>query len=232
MGSKILKNDSINFKQLEAELTQAVAGDEKYQRENDAKFRAVRQKVASYDEFRDIVLASHLKSLDKADKSGGTTYQRWNTMASHDKNTSISSTNGECGKDPRKGRDWTVPKTSAEFEKAWKRSCRTFEDKFEFLVFISPTKLGEILKTECPLGEIICALNNGAELPQNFAFVSDVLEVLSMTKRFKLSVGFLETKEYEDLSTLLRKCDEYSNDESIPEASRTKYKDTRTKYTL
>lgn len=42
----------IDFRALEKELEEAIASDEKYQRENAAKFRAVRQKVASYEEFR------------------------------------------------------------------------------------------------------------------------------------------------------------------------------------
>ena len=42
----------IDFDILEEELEKAIVADEKYQRENDAKFRAVEQKVATYDEFR------------------------------------------------------------------------------------------------------------------------------------------------------------------------------------
>lgn len=42
----------IDFHALEKELEEAIATDEKYQRENDAKFRAVNQKVSSYEEFR------------------------------------------------------------------------------------------------------------------------------------------------------------------------------------
>jgi coiled-coil domain-containing protein 103 len=46
------QDDSINFDKLEKELTAAVEFDSRYWRENDAKFRAVAQKVASYEEFR------------------------------------------------------------------------------------------------------------------------------------------------------------------------------------
>ena len=45
-------DDAINFDKLEREVLNAVDADAKYQRENDAKFRAVNQKVATYDEFR------------------------------------------------------------------------------------------------------------------------------------------------------------------------------------
>ena len=47
-----VKEDTVNFDKLEEELYQAVEADERYNRENDAKFRAVNQKVATYDEFR------------------------------------------------------------------------------------------------------------------------------------------------------------------------------------
>lgn len=43
---------AIDFKKLEKELTNAVEDEARYWRENDAKFRAVHQKVATYDEFR------------------------------------------------------------------------------------------------------------------------------------------------------------------------------------
>ena len=64
------KDDTIDFNKLERQLLVAVEEDARYQRENDAKFRAVAQKVGSYEEFKDIVAASHLKPLDKKDTEG------------------------------------------------------------------------------------------------------------------------------------------------------------------
>jgi len=46
------KEDKIDFNKLEIELASAVEADQRYWRENDAKLRAVQQKVATYDEFR------------------------------------------------------------------------------------------------------------------------------------------------------------------------------------
>lgn len=48
------KSDIINFSCLEKELQAALEADRKYQRENDAKFRALNQNVASYEEFRHV----------------------------------------------------------------------------------------------------------------------------------------------------------------------------------
>jgi hypothetical protein len=45
-------DDTINFSALETELQAALEEDAKYWRENDAKFRAVEQGVATFDEFR------------------------------------------------------------------------------------------------------------------------------------------------------------------------------------
>ncbi|XP_061701317.1 coiled-coil domain-containing protein 103 [Syngnathoides biaculeatus] len=63
------RRDVVDFGALEKELGAAVESERKYQRENDAKLRAVRQGVASYQQFRDLVLTSHLTPLDKNDKN-------------------------------------------------------------------------------------------------------------------------------------------------------------------
>lgn len=45
-------SEKIDVERVEKELLSALAADRKYSRENDAKMRAVTQRVASYDEFR------------------------------------------------------------------------------------------------------------------------------------------------------------------------------------
>ncbi|KAM9844197.1 dynein axonemal assembly factor 19 isoform 1-T1 [Aulostomus maculatus] len=74
-----LQRDIIDFSALERELQAAVESDRKYRQENDAKLRAVAQKVASYEEFRDLVLSSHLKPLEKNDKNFARK-QPWNPL--------------------------------------------------------------------------------------------------------------------------------------------------------
>ncbi|KAL0276892.1 UNVERIFIED_CONTAM: hypothetical protein PYX00_004360 [Menopon gallinae] len=73
----------MDFSTLEREVEAAVAADEKYQRENDAKFRAIEQNVPSYDHFRDMVKASHLTPLGKGEKIADPNIQHrnviWNT---------------------------------------------------------------------------------------------------------------------------------------------------------
>ncbi|XP_032442976.1 dynein axonemal assembly factor 19 [Xiphophorus hellerii] len=74
------QRDIIDFSVLEKELKAAVESERKYQRENQAKLRAVSQGV-DYDQFRGLVLTSHLKPLDKKDRDGAPRKQPWNPVA-------------------------------------------------------------------------------------------------------------------------------------------------------
>ena len=47
-----LNKDEVDFAKLERNVFSAMEAEARYTRENDAKFRAVNQKVASYEEFR------------------------------------------------------------------------------------------------------------------------------------------------------------------------------------
>uniref|UniRef100_A0A8C5ISU2 Dynein attachment factor N-terminal domain-containing protein n=1 Tax=Junco hyemalis TaxID=40217 RepID=A0A8C5ISU2_JUNHY len=69
------------FPVLERELRAALAEDERRQREGEAKLRALRQGVPDYDQFREIVLASHLKPLEKKDRLGQRRNVLWNPCA-------------------------------------------------------------------------------------------------------------------------------------------------------
>ncbi len=56
-----------NVRELESlhnDLSKVLKNDEAYWRQNDAKFRALAQN-ATYDQFEEIVKASHLKPLGK-----------------------------------------------------------------------------------------------------------------------------------------------------------------------
>uniref|UniRef100_A0AAQ6IF28 Dynein attachment factor N-terminal domain-containing protein n=1 Tax=Anabas testudineus TaxID=64144 RepID=A0AAQ6IF28_ANATE len=75
------QRDVIDFPVLERELQAALESERRYVRENDAKLRAVSQRVGSYNEFRDLVLACHLKPLEKKDKEGSPRKQPWNPVA-------------------------------------------------------------------------------------------------------------------------------------------------------
>ncbi|CAI5676705.1 dynein axonemal assembly factor 19 [Oreochromis niloticus] len=78
------QRDVIDFSALERELQVVVESERRHQRENDAKLRAVSQR-ASYDQFRDLVLACHMKPLEKKDKDSAPRKQPWNPVARSNK---------------------------------------------------------------------------------------------------------------------------------------------------
>ncbi|XP_070780072.1 coiled-coil domain-containing protein 103 [Enoplosus armatus] len=75
------QRDVIDFSALERELQGAIEAEQRYKRENEAKLRAVSQRVSSYREFRDLVLSCHLRPLEKKDKDGAPRKQPWNPVA-------------------------------------------------------------------------------------------------------------------------------------------------------
>ncbi|VDD77402.1 unnamed protein product [Mesocestoides corti] len=58
-----LKSLDLSVDRLESDLQRAVRHEERHWKENDAKLRAVHQKVATYDEFRGIVDGCELRPL-------------------------------------------------------------------------------------------------------------------------------------------------------------------------
>ncbi|CAG9808642.1 unnamed protein product [Chironomus riparius] len=75
--------DQITVKEIQ-KLTEAclnnLKSDELYRLRNDAKLRAVNSSK-SYDEFKDIVDAAHLKPLSRHDKMNSQTNKsRWNSQ--------------------------------------------------------------------------------------------------------------------------------------------------------
>jgi len=191
-------DDDIDFRHLAKEISSALAKDEKYQRENDAKFRAIHQKVKSYDEFRDIVEASHLKPLDKTDKIGGMSYQTWNQMASNAINMQE-----ESRTDMISPKSFDQPTNSHEFSKVWKRRCPDDKSRFVYLLSIDPERLKKCLEGDCLLGEIVCVLHSSIDkIADNTETIVNILEIISSANRFSLSLNFLSSKEQEQLQVV------------------------------
>ena len=122
---------SLNSKQLsldvlESELASTIEQDSRYWRENSAKFRAVAQN-ASYEQFEEIVKASHLKPIEKQDKTqyGKLKTTIWNSIANA---ASRKSTNMEYQKpETTEASDDclshnSIPKTFDEFYERWRRT--------------------------------------------------------------------------------------------------------------
>ncbi|XP_076655867.1 dynein axonemal assembly factor 19 isoform X1 [Halictus rubicundus] len=78
-------NSAIDYASLKLELEDALRADQLYRLRNDAKLRAVDQNVPTYDHFRQMVNAAHLRPLQRDDwlfraKEGSS----WNPVAVND----------------------------------------------------------------------------------------------------------------------------------------------------
>ncbi|CAL7934731.1 unnamed protein product [Xylocopa violacea] len=70
----------INYKSLELELEESLKADELYKLQNDAKLRAMEQNVPTYEDFRQMVNAAHLKPLNR-DNVKTKINKSWNPLA-------------------------------------------------------------------------------------------------------------------------------------------------------
>ena len=110
-----------------------------------------------------------------------------------------------------------IPKNSHEFSKVWKRHCNTDTEKYQLLLKIGGEELGRIFKAEISmgfLGEFLVILQSCLEERDVMETVL-ILEELSKTNRFDLSVKFLSGKERSAASELIQKLDEVSIEEEF-----------------
>uniref|UniRef100_A0A8C5P372 Coiled-coil domain containing 103 n=1 Tax=Jaculus jaculus TaxID=51337 RepID=A0A8C5P372_JACJA len=195
------RDDMIDFKALEKELQAAIAADEKYQRENAAKLRAVEQRVPSYEEFRGIVLASHLKPLERKDKLERKRTVLWNSHATRGKTFQDVTTELSQEKAPFQ------PENSAEFYRDWRRHLRSGLERYQTLLQLGGTKLGHLFQTDVGfglLGELLVTLADHV-MPSDRAVVLEILHSLANTGRFTLNLSLLSQVERESCQSLFQK---------------------------
>ncbi|XP_076174082.1 dynein axonemal assembly factor 19 [Ptiloglossa arizonensis] len=80
----------IDYKSLELELAEALKVDETYRLQNEAKLRAIEQNVPTYEDFRQMVNAAHLRPLERVDVTSKVK-RSWNPVANNNKsNTTMA----------------------------------------------------------------------------------------------------------------------------------------------
>ncbi|XP_057241591.1 coiled-coil domain-containing protein 103 [Malurus melanocephalus] len=185
---------------LERELRAALAEDERRQREGEAKLRALRQGVPDYGQFREIVLASHLKPLDKKDRLGQRRNVLWNPCAAPAEASPAHTVEIPQELDQ-------LPGTAAEFHRDWRRCLKSGTEKYRFLLELGGEALGRIFQADVGfglLGEFLTVLAENIH-PGDRAAVLQILQSLAGTKRFGLNVALLSQGEKESNQDLFRK---------------------------
>lgn len=209
----------VDFKVLETELQNAIQEDFKYWRENSAKLRAVNQRVSSYDEFRDIVKAAHLKPLEKCDKLGGGGIKQngciWNSLVCRENEYCV-----QADKEPTQ--DNTVPGLNKATKHQNSMNTLQLLNGFVFLTREEKIELlkrlgtGELVITEIEipmgvLGNIVETLADVMESHNDNIHIANVIDVLANSKRFRLSLDFLTATEKKNFAELVKKMQLQSN---------------------
>ncbi|KAK2500175.1 hypothetical protein MC885_015667, partial [Smutsia gigantea] len=179
------RNDIIDFKALEKELQAALTADEKYKRENAAK---------------SIVLASHLKPLERKDKIEKRTVP-WNCHTTQGRTSQDETT------EIFQEKVLLQPETSAEFYRDWRRYLRSGPERYQALLQLGGPKLGHLFQTDVGfglLGELLVALADHVK-PADQLVVLEILRSLASTGRFTLNLSLLSHAERESCRDLFRK---------------------------
>ena len=159
----------LNINKLQAELSTAVEVEAARIRVDDMKKKAITT-CANYEEFRHKVACAHLKKLDRKDMESlgrNEPHQRSfsaNSAAGHGRIESrrIFKDKTKCDELKFSTAAPTVrPKTTADFEREWRRRCPTAQDKWRYLCLVGGAALPGIFRVEMSediVGDILVAL--------------------------------------------------------------------------
>ena len=221
----------INSVKIENFVKNELLAEQKYKRENDAKLRAVGQRVPTYEDFRQMVLASHLKPLDKGETLRGhvsreNNSKSWNAVmignTSSRDTANIDTTKADLEK---ANLIHDEPKSSLEFIKLWhlldskyggdENECN--EMKWAFLNALKLEKVLKLFHAEINgemLGKFLILFEKRLKNRENDMLVSDtnfvvgLLKVFVKCNRFNLNLMFLKTNELEACRNVFKTLEE------------------------
>ncbi|XP_043801875.1 coiled-coil domain-containing protein 103 [Apis laboriosa] len=214
----------IDYKNMQLELLEALKEDELYKLQNDAKIRAVEQNVPTYEDFRQMVNAAHLKPLKHSDIKYEVK-KLWNPIICTNNSNMMPFNNPEedQSKDRLKLKENEnifkneIPITYDQFIQFWK-TIKEYKEKFNYLKILRHNLREKIFYTEIPptlFVELIdICLQNVSDV-NNIEFIIDILCILSKCNRFYLTMNFMKENEKEMCTQLfhnLFKNGEYQNE--------------------
>ncbi|XP_050450487.1 coiled-coil domain-containing protein 103 [Cataglyphis hispanica] len=189
----------IDYKCLEEELQAALAADELYKLQNDAKIRAVEQGVPTYEHFRQMVNGAHLKPLDRNDMKPKIGVQ-WNPMINvTESHNSIISTAGKskCNQENDKNITKKSPETYEDFVQSW-RTITNHSEKFTYIWNLKNNLQNHIFRVEIPASFFSDFMDVCLQYLSDLNDVTSIIELLSILStcnRFDLTICFMTKNE-------------------------------------
>jgi coiled-coil domain-containing protein 103 len=221
--------------QIQNQVKNEVLAEEKYWQKNSAKMRAVEQRVPTYEDFRQMVLASHLKPLEKGEsiRDNKNKTNTWNSLACSnniDLNYEIllKESNLELEKQLNALIN-TKPKTSLEFTKIWRQieEKHTDEIKWNFLDNLGADSIKQIFSVEINgdmLGKFITLFEKKLDelitsedkidksiIIKHLDLIFNLLNCFTRCNRFKLNLMFLKDSELNSFKKIVNFFDNRSN---------------------
>lgn len=186
----------IDLRKLAQNFAKEKSKEERYWQRNDAKFRAVHQRCSTYDEFRQIVEAAHLRPLDRNETL---TLERrpisWNQPATKDSHIS-SEMPLPVQSHPSPSIIFSPPKNITEFLQQWRRISPN--EKLPYLHRIN--HFDQLFSSDIPAD----FLQDVALLyqPNDADLIVQILISLIQSKRFELTKTFLTKDNRRELEQL------------------------------
>eukprot|EP00056_Hartaetosiga_gracilis_P013817 m.232734 g.232734 ORF g.232734 m.232734 type:complete len:260 (-) comp13903_c0_seq14:1538-2317(-) len=217
IGRNIVGSQSVDFDKLHNAVHSAIESEDKYWRENDAKFRAVNQKVGSYEEFEDIVKASHLKSIDeditqlnlhntgvnRHHTGRGKQRNRRQMLLAHKEEGHMT----VLSKDPLP-LDIKDIVDSRTFTLTW-NSKQTSNEKYKLLVELGGKRIYHIFKPELPyelFKEFICVIKECLNLDDGDTLCK-LIKAFCRTQRFSITRSFFEEEDIQMIRDIVESLD-------------------------
>ncbi|XP_076655869.1 dynein axonemal assembly factor 19 isoform X3 [Halictus rubicundus] len=197
-------NSAIDYASLKLELEDALRADQLYRLRNDAKLRAVDQNVPTYDHFRQMVNAAHLRPLQRDDwlfraKEGSS----WNPVAVNDHSEPKTHWNSIVRNQEERRADIeqiesTDIVTCEQFTRGWK-AIQEHAARFRYLESFKDLFVQKIFRSEIPsplFAELMDVCSEAVAQPtDNIENVVEILSVMSRCNRFSLTINFMGEKE-------------------------------------
>ncbi|EGD81456.1 hypothetical protein PTSG_02174 [Salpingoeca rosetta] len=196
------KDGDVNFDKLQAKLSHAVEREDKYWRENDAKFRAVAQKVATYEEFEEIVKAAHIKPMTEDITQLKLNRSAWITTGrAKERNRRRMLQEDEVEASALQ----LPPVTDVNsFLRHWRHKADS-KQRYEFLKELGGKTIYRLFKPELGhglLGEFIAVLHEHYR-EEDWNVCCKLLKAFCRTRRFDLALDFLAPNELEQITELV-----------------------------
>ncbi|UJR22641.1 hypothetical protein I4U23_025681 [Adineta vaga] len=182
----------IDLRKLAKNFSDEKSKEDRHWQRNDAKFRAVHQRCSTYDQFRQIVEASHLRPLDRNETL---TLERrpisWNQPSTKCSSSDVSIHSESTP--VYQQITLSTPKNITEFIQQWRR----MEDNMKLEYLCRVNNFEHLFQTDIPADLLheLPLLYQLDSSEKNAVLIVDVLLNLSKSKRFELIKSFLTEKD-------------------------------------